>query len=73
MPRESLMQSCQVLRDEGFWTRLSPAEKDLRTLMFTLALDPDISDKNKERAAHLFSSGNATSMYCEFAQNFEKK
>jgi Zn-dependent protease with chaperone function len=73
MPRESLMQSCQILKDEGFWSRLPPAEKDLRTLIFTLALDPDNSDKNKAKAAYNFSSGNATSMYCEFAQNFEKK
>jgi hypothetical protein len=73
MPRESLQQSCKILHDEGFWRTLSPAEKDLRTLVFTLALDPDNSDKNKARAAHLFSEGNATSMYCEFAQNFEKK
>jgi Zn-dependent protease with chaperone function len=73
MPRESLAQSCQILRDEGFWNRLTPAEKDLRTLMFTLALDPDISDKNKAKAAATFATGNATSMYCEFAQNFEKK
>jgi hypothetical protein len=45
----------------------------MRTLVFTLALDPDDSDKNKARAARLFSNDNATSMYCEFAQNFEKK
>jgi hypothetical protein len=73
MPRENLMETCKILRDEGFWKTLSPAEKDLRTLVFTLALDPDNSDKNKTRAAHLFSEGNSTSMYCEFAQNFEKK
>ncbi|HXB94787.1 MAG TPA: M48 family metalloprotease [Puia sp.] len=73
MPRESLMESCKILRDEGFWKTLSPAEKDLRTFVFTLALDPDSSDKNKSRAAHLFSEGNSNSMYCEFAQNFEKK
>lgn len=73
MPRESLLGSCKILRDEGFWNHLSPAETGLRTLVFTLALDPDDSDKNKARAARLFSDGNSTSMYCEFAQNFEKK
>jgi len=73
IPRESLLESCKLLRDEGFWKTLSPAEKDMRTLVFTLALDPDNSDRNKARAAHLFSDGNSTSMYCEFAQNFEKK
>ena len=73
MPRESLMQTCRILQDEGFWHNMPGAEKDLKTLVFTLALDPDSSDRNKARAAHLFASGNANSMYCEFAQNFEKK
>jgi peptidase M48-like protein len=73
MPRESLEQTCKVLETEGFWKNLPPAEKDLKTFVFTLALDPDSSDKNKARAAHTFATGNATSMYCEFAQNFEKK
>ena len=73
MPRESLMQTCRILADEGFWHNLPEAEKELKTLVFTLALDPDSSDRNKARAAHLFSTGNSNSMYCEFAQNFEKK
>jgi hypothetical protein len=73
IPRESLVQTCKILQDESFWKNLPPAEKDMRTLVFTLALDPDSSDKNKARAARLFSNGNANSMYCEFAQNFEKK
>ncbi|HWB92409.1 MAG TPA: M48 family metalloprotease [Puia sp.] len=73
MPRESLMQTCRILQGEGFWRNMSVEEKDLKTLVFTLALDPDSSDRNKARAAHLFASGNANSMYCEFAQNFEKK
>ncbi len=73
IPRENLVQTCKILQDEGFWKYLPPAEKDMKTFVFTLALDPDSSDKNKARAARLFSSGNANSMYCEFAQNFEKK
>jgi len=73
MPRESLMQTCRILQDEGFWRNLPEPEKDLKALVFTLALDPDSSDRNKARAAHVFFSGNANSMYCEFAQNFEKK
>ena len=73
MPRESLMQTCRILQDEGFWRNMPGAEKDLKALVFTLALDPDSSDRNKARAAHVFASGNANSMYCEFAQNFEKK
>jgi Zn-dependent protease with chaperone function len=73
MPRESLMQTCRILEGEGFWHNLPEPEKDLKDLVFTLALDPDSSDRNKARAAHLFSTGNSNSMYCEFAQNFEKK
>ena len=73
IPRESLMQTCKILQDEGFWKNMPTAEKSLKSFVFTLALDPDSSDKNKARAAHLFSTGNANSMYCEFAQNFEKK
>ena len=73
IPRDNLKQACQTLQDGGFWKNMPAAEKDLRSFVFTLALDPDDSDKNKARAAHLFSTGNATSMYNEFAQNFEKK
>ena len=73
IPRESLMQTCKILQDEGFWKNMPTAEKSLKSFVFTLALDPDSSDKNRARAAHLFSTGNANSMYCEFAQNFEKK
>jgi Peptidase family M48 len=73
IPRDNLAQTCKILQDEGFWKNLPAAEKDMKTFVFTLALDPDSSDKNKARAARLFSTGNANSMYCEFAQNFEKK
>jgi Zn-dependent protease with chaperone function len=73
IPRDNLKQACQTLQDGGFWKNMPPVEKDLKSFVFTLALDPDDSDKNKARAAHLFSSGNANSMYNELAQNFEKK
>jgi hypothetical protein len=73
IPRDNLKQVCQTLQDEGFWKNMPAAEKSLKSFVFTLALDPDDSDKNKARAAHLFATGNATSMYCELAQNFEKK
>jgi Peptidase family M48 len=73
MPRESLMQTCRILQDEGFWHNLPEPEKNLKALVFTLALDPDSSDRNKAHAAHVFFTGNSNSMYCEFAQNFEKK
>jgi Zn-dependent protease with chaperone function len=73
IPRDNLKQACQTLQGEGFWKNMPNAEKDLRSFVFTLALDPDDSDKNKARAARLFTTGNANSMYNEFAQNFEKK
>ncbi|MBS1660577.1 MAG: M48 family metalloprotease [Bacteroidetes bacterium] len=72
IPRDSLKQYCQAMQENPFWQALPPAEKDLRTLLQTLALDPDNSDKNKARAAHAFASGNNNSMYCEFAKNFDK-
>jgi hypothetical protein len=72
IPRDNLKQYCEVMQQQAFWQGLPPAEKDLRTLLQTLALDPDNSDKNKARAAHAFSAGNTTSMYNEFAKNFEK-
>ncbi|HLZ88521.1 MAG TPA: M48 family metallopeptidase [Puia sp.] len=73
IPRDNLKQACQTLQDGGFWKNMPTAEKDLKSFVFTLALDPDDSDKNKARAARLFSTGNANSMYNELAQNFEKK
>ena len=73
IPRDNLKQACQTLQDGGFWKNMPTVEKDLKSFVFTLALDPDDSDKNKARAAHLFTSGNANSMYNELAQNFEKK
>jgi hypothetical protein len=60
------------MQQEAYWQGLSPAEKDLRTLLHTLALDTDNSDRNKARAAHAFASGNNNSMYYEFAKTFEK-
>lgn len=70
IPRDNLRQYCQDMHSQAFWR--STDEKDLETLLNTLALDPDNSDKNKEKAAHAFSTANASSMYCEFAKNFEK-
>ncbi|WP_431214160.1 M48 family metalloprotease [Puia sp. P3] len=70
IPRDNLKQYCQSMQTQAFWR--SPDEKDLGALLGTLALDPDNSDKNKAWAARAFTSANANSMYCEFANNFEK-
>jgi hypothetical protein len=73
MPRETLRQYCETFRTEAFWTSLPGPEKGLKELLYTLALDPDDSERNKAKAAHTFASDNNSSMYYEFASNFEKK
>jgi hypothetical protein len=61
-----------VIQDAGFWKTMPAGEKALKNLLYTLALDPDNSEKNKARAAKEFTTGHSTSMYCELAQHFEK-
>ena len=73
MPRDNLKGYCQTFRTEAFWNSLPGAERGLKDLLYTLALDPDDSDRNKNKAARAFASDNAGSMYCEFSENFEKK
>lgn len=75
MPRETLKQYCETFRNEAFWASLSGPEKGLKELLYTLALDPDDSERNKAKAAHTFAADNngSSSMYYEFASNFEKK
>lgn len=73
IPREQLEQYCKLIQEAGFWKRLPNGEKAMKNLLYTLALDPDNSDRNKAKAAKEFASGNPTSMYYEFAHNFEMK
>jgi hypothetical protein len=73
MPRETLRQYCETFGSEAFWSSLSGPEKGLKELLYTLALDPDDSERNKAKAAHAFASDNNSSMYYEFASTFEKK
>lgn len=73
IPRDDLEKVCKTFQNEGFWKDMTPAEKGLKNLMYTLALDPDDSDRNKVKAAKDFKASNAASMYCEFADDFEKK
>jgi hypothetical protein len=73
MPRESLEQYCKTLQGGSFWSAMTPAEKALKDLLGTLALGPDISDKIKSRSAKEFIANNSASLYCEFAEDFEKK
>jgi hypothetical protein len=73
IPREQLEQYCKVIQNAAFWKSMSPTEKALKNFMYTLALDPDNTDKNKARAAKEFTAGNGSSMYCEFTTLFDKK
>ena len=73
MPRESLELYCKTLQNGAFWKDMSPAEQALKSLFYTLTLDPDGSEKNTARAAKDFTSNNSASMYCEFADNFYGK
>jgi hypothetical protein len=74
IPRDQLEQYCKVIQGAGFWKSMPSGEKALKNLLYTLALDPDNSDKNRSRAAKVFANDNPTSMYYEFfAHNFETK
>lgn len=72
IPREQLEQYCKSFQNAGFWNNMPASEKALKKLMATLALDADNSATNKSKAAKLFSTDNASSMYYEFAKIFEK-
>ncbi|HET6252805.1 MAG TPA: M48 family metalloprotease [Puia sp.] len=73
MPRESLRQYCEGFGAGAFWSSLPSPEHGLKSLLYTLALDPDDSERARSKAAHAFATDNAGSMYCEFSDNFEKK
>jgi len=72
IPREQLEQYCKTFQSAGFWASMPSGEKALKSFMYTLALDPDNSDKNKSKAAKAFTTDNTSSMYCEFAKIFVK-
>lgn len=74
MPRESLRQSCETLGKNPFWTSLPGDERNLKDLMNLIALDTDeSSQKQITKAVRAFTIDNSSSMYCEFADNFQKK
>jgi len=73
MPRESLQQYVTNLQNADFWKRSSADEKALKSLMYTLALDPNDTQKNRLTAADDFIRNNSASMYREFAEYFKKK
>ena len=73
MPRDNLKQYCETFGNGAFWSNLAGPEHGLKTFLYTLALDPDGSDRNRSKAAYAFAADNSGSMYCEFSDNFEKK
>ena len=73
IPREQLEQYCKSFQNAGFWNSMPASEKALKNLLSTLALDPDMSENNRSKAAREFSVSNANSMYYEFARIFEKQ
>ena len=74
IPSESIRQSCETFGKGAFWTSLPGAERSLKDLMITMTLTTeDANQKQVAKAAHAFTTDNAGSMYCEFADNFQKK
>jgi Zn-dependent protease with chaperone function len=73
MPRDNLRQYCETFGNGAFWNSLAGPERGLKSFLYTLALDPDGSDRTRSKAAYTFATDNAGSMYCEFSDNFEKK
>ena len=73
MPRESLEQYVTTLQKADFWNRSTTDEKALKGLLYTLALDPNSTQKYRYSAADDFIRNNSASMYREFAEYFKKK
>jgi Zn-dependent protease with chaperone function len=74
IPRESLRQSCETVGKETFWTSLTGPERNLKDLLSVMTLNTDqLNQKQLAKAAHEFTTDNAGSMYCEFADNLFKK
>jgi hypothetical protein len=74
IPRESLRQSCDTFGKEAFWTNLTGPERNLKDLLNRMALNTDeLNQKQLAKVAQEFTTDNASSMYCEFADNLFKK
>jgi Peptidase family M48 len=73
MPAESLRQYCSSLQQAAFWNHRPADEKAMKDFVTSLSATSDNAEKVKRNAAAAFISGNSTSMYCEFADQFKKK
>jgi hypothetical protein len=73
IPRETLEQYCRKFQNASFWNGLPPAEKGLKSFLYTLTLAADNSDKDRAKAAKDYMTSHGNSMYCEVTDLFDKK
>jgi hypothetical protein len=72
-PTENLKQYCSALQQAGFWSHRPTDEKAMKDFVAMLSATGDNAEKTRRNSAEAFISGNSTSMYCEFADQFKKK
>jgi len=73
IPRETLEQYCRKFQNASFWNGLLPAEKGLKSFLYSLTLAADNSDKDRAKAAKDYMTNHGNSMYCEVTDLFDKK
>jgi len=73
MPADNLRQYCSVLQQAGFWNQRPADEKAMEKFLAALAVPGENPEKARRISAEEFVSSNATSMYCEFVDQFRKK
>ncbi len=73
MPKESLEQYCNQLKNASFWTVMNSDARDFKILFNTLNFEEGSSSKEIENSCKMFLNSHSNSMYCEFAEHFKKK
>jgi hypothetical protein len=73
IPKESLEQYCNELKNVPFWNNMNSDARALKTLLHTLNFDTELSAKARENSGKDFLDNYPNSMYCEFAEHFKKK
>jgi hypothetical protein len=72
-PTDNLRQYCNALQQAAFWSDRPGDEKAMKDFLAALLATGDNAEKARRNSAKAFISGNSTSMYCEFADQFKKK
>lgn len=72
IPKENLEAYYKAFQTLGFWQKLPPDARALKGLIASITVDVN-NEKNNSTASKNFISQNASSMYCEFADHFQKK